>query len=182
MSMPFIIPGFGTRERALTDIIESTALQKTALAHIINAEGEKIQAALLSPGITIDKVLEVNDSVLAVMYSVTRLELILEAKLNVLQDLSILDTFIPDLPVISPTPIIPIAPILSVPNESSAGASNIAGNNQVVGSNQVAGNNQVAGSSNAAGRNNVTGTNQVTSTSNIAGANNKTSRGNAKGV
>ncbi len=107
MSIPFIIPGFGTRERAITDIIESTALQKTALAHIINAEGEKIQAAILMQGLNPANVLEVNDSVLAMLYSITRLELILEAKLNVLPDLSILDTFLPDLPTL---PLVPLQP------------------------------------------------------------------------
>ncbi len=107
MSIPFIIPGFGTRERAITDIIESTALQKTALAHIINAEGEKIQAAILTQGLNPANVLEVNDSVLAMLYSITRLELILEAKLNVLPDLSILDTFLPDLPTL---PLVPLQP------------------------------------------------------------------------
>jgi hypothetical protein len=189
MSMPFIIPGFGTRERAITDIIESTALQKTALAHIINAEGEKIQAALLRPGITIDKVLEVNDSVLAVMYSVTRLELILEAKLNVLPDLSILDTFLPELPVGSPiAPIIPIAPILSVPNENAAGNCNVTGTNNIAGTNNVTSAKKVIGSGNILGTNNVTstgnasGTNNVTSTGNASGTNNVTSTGNASGT
>lgn len=118
MSIPFIIPGFGTRERAITDIIESTALQKTALAHIINAEGEKIQAAILTQGLNPANVLEVNDSVLAMLYSITRLELILEAKLNVLPDLSILDTFLPDLPTL---PLVPLQP-------TSTGSAEVSGN------------------------------------------------------
>ncbi|WP_202621541.1 hypothetical protein [Anaerocolumna sedimenticola] len=107
MSMPFIIPGFGTRERAITDIIESTALQKTALAHILNAEGEKIQAAIIRPGVTVNNLIAVNDSVQAMIYGITRLELTLEAKLTILPDLSVIDTFLPDLPV---APLIPIVP------------------------------------------------------------------------
>ena len=107
MSMPFIIPGFGSRERAITDIIESTALQKTALAHILNAEGEKIQAAIIRPGVTVNNLIAVNDSVQAMIYGITRLELTLEAKLTILPDLSVLDTFLPDLPV---APLIPIVP------------------------------------------------------------------------
>ena len=46
MGMPIITPGTGTKEQALTDIIESIALQETALAHILNAEGEKMQAII----------------------------------------------------------------------------------------------------------------------------------------
>ncbi|WMJ86550.1 hypothetical protein [Anaerocolumna sp. MB42-C2] len=106
MSMPFIIPGFGTRERAITDIIESTALQKTALAHILNAEGEKIQAAIIRPGVTVDKLLDVNDSVQAMIYGITRLELILEAKLAILSDLSLIDTALPPIPA----PLVPLVP------------------------------------------------------------------------
>ena len=36
MGMPIITPGTGTKEQALTDIIESIALQEAALAHILN--------------------------------------------------------------------------------------------------------------------------------------------------
>ena len=44
MSMPrIIIPGTVTEENALANIIASIALEEAALAHIINAEGEKIQ-------------------------------------------------------------------------------------------------------------------------------------------
>jgi len=35
-----------TRPQAITDIVESVALEQTALSHILNAEGEKIQKAL----------------------------------------------------------------------------------------------------------------------------------------
>lgn len=107
MSIPFIIPGFGSRERAITDMIESTALQKTALAHIMNAEGEKIQATLLTQGFNTAEVLEVNDSVIGMLYNITRLELILEAKLSILSDLSILDTFLPENPALPLESLIP---------------------------------------------------------------------------
>lgn len=127
MSIPFIIPGFGTRERAITDIIESTALQKTALAHIMNAEGEKIQAAILTQGLNSGNVLEVNDSALAMLYNITRLELILEAKLNVLADLSVLDTFLPDLPTL---PLVPLQPTSTGSAVKSGGSdSNISAGN-----------------------------------------------------
>ncbi len=46
MGMPVITPSTTTREQAITDIIESVALQQTALSHILNAEGEKLSGSL----------------------------------------------------------------------------------------------------------------------------------------
>lgn len=43
MSMPIITPSTTTRPQAISDIIESVALEQTGLSHILNAEGEKIQ-------------------------------------------------------------------------------------------------------------------------------------------
>ena len=44
MGMPVITPSATTRAQAVTDIIESVALEEAALSHILNAEGEKIRA------------------------------------------------------------------------------------------------------------------------------------------
>lgn len=49
MGMPVITPSTTTRTQAITDIIESVALQETALSHILNAEGEKIQKMVALP-------------------------------------------------------------------------------------------------------------------------------------
>ena len=46
MSMPVIKPGTVSRTQAISDIIESVALEQTGLSHILNAEGEKIQAVV----------------------------------------------------------------------------------------------------------------------------------------
>lgn len=46
MSMPVIKPSCTSRSQAITDIIESVALEQTAISHILNAEGEKIQKVL----------------------------------------------------------------------------------------------------------------------------------------
>ncbi|NLD19003.1 MAG: Cys-Gln thioester bond-forming surface protein [Clostridiales bacterium] len=46
MSMPVIKASNTTRQQSVTDIIASVALEQTALSHILNAEGEKIQKAL----------------------------------------------------------------------------------------------------------------------------------------
>ncbi|MEG1834511.1 MAG: hypothetical protein RRZ68_04190 [Oscillospiraceae bacterium] len=80
MSMPVITPGTVTREQAISDIIESVALEETGLSHILNAEGEKIQAVLKSG--TIDQMLAVNASVKSMVNSVSRLELVLQMKLD----------------------------------------------------------------------------------------------------
>ena len=41
MSMPVIVPSHIERCSAITDMIQSVALEQTALSHILNAEGEK---------------------------------------------------------------------------------------------------------------------------------------------
>lgn len=71
---------------ACTDIMESIALVETALSHILNAEGEKIQK-VLSMTDNIDKILCVNREVNKTIVNATHLEHILYAKLNTLSDL-----------------------------------------------------------------------------------------------
>jgi hypothetical protein len=63
------------------DIIESIALQEAGLAHILNAEGEKIQKAVKIAS-SICELLRVNQSVIETVDSVTRLELALISKLR----------------------------------------------------------------------------------------------------
>ena len=48
MSMPVIAMPCNpiTMAQAVTDLLESIALEETALSHILNAEGEKIQKVL----------------------------------------------------------------------------------------------------------------------------------------
>lgn len=87
MGMPVITPGDGTREQAITDVIESIALQETALSHILNAEGEKMQAFIAIEDISPENLLELNKSVISLVNTVSRLELLLQAKLE-LFDLS----------------------------------------------------------------------------------------------
>ncbi|MEG1989993.1 MAG: hypothetical protein RR136_03265 [Clostridia bacterium] len=82
MSMPVIVPSTTTRDQAITDLIESVALEETGLSHILNAEGEKIQAALAIAGVTPDQLLAVNSSVQNMVNSITRLEMILQGKIE----------------------------------------------------------------------------------------------------
>lgn len=83
MSMPVIVPGTVTREQAISDIIESIALQETGLSHILNAEGEKIQK-IVATATTPEELLAVNKSVESMVNAITRLEMILQGKLDLL--------------------------------------------------------------------------------------------------
>lgn len=80
--MPIIVPGTVTRPQAIADLIESVALQETGISHILNAEGEKIQAFVKMPGVTAAELLAVNASVQATVNAITRLEMILQSKLG----------------------------------------------------------------------------------------------------
>lgn len=85
MSMPIITASGVTRCEAITDIIESVALQQTGLSHILNAEGEKIQL-ILKLAKTPEELLAVNDSVESMVNSITRLETMLQGKLALFKD------------------------------------------------------------------------------------------------
>lgn len=85
MGMPVITPGTGTRCQAITDIISSVALEQTALSHILNAEGEKIQR-IVAEATTAAEMLAVNKSVNGMVDSITRLEMLLQSKLQLFAD------------------------------------------------------------------------------------------------
>lgn len=82
MSMPVINPGTTTRCQAISDVIESVALEQTALSHILNAEGEKLQCVVAMPDVTIPQLLEINSSVESLIDTVSKLEMILQSKLK----------------------------------------------------------------------------------------------------
>ncbi len=87
MSMPIIKPSGIKRKESITDIVESVALEQTALSHILNAEGEKIQKVLEEERNTTNgDVLKVNESVQTTINSITRLETILQGKLELFKD------------------------------------------------------------------------------------------------
>ena len=82
MGMPVITPSTTTRTQAITDMIESVALEETALSHILNAEGEKIQKMVAMENITPEQLLATNKSVESMVNAVSRLEMILHSKLT----------------------------------------------------------------------------------------------------
>ena len=82
MDMPVITPIITTRSQAITDIIESVALEETALSHILNAEGEKIQKMVAMDDVTPEVLLATNKSVESMVNAVSRPEMILQSKLS----------------------------------------------------------------------------------------------------
>ena len=86
MSMPVIKPGTVSKSQAITDLITSVGLEQTALSHILNAEGEKIQKAVNSNSPTTDEMISVNTSVESMVESITRFEIILQEKLVLFKD------------------------------------------------------------------------------------------------
>lgn len=76
------------RETAISIIITSIAMEELALAHILNAEGEKIQYVLgtlegSDPGeVTICDIMAVNESVRDMLREVMKTEMLLQFKLE----------------------------------------------------------------------------------------------------
>ena len=84
MSMPVISMHCNpiTMCQAVTDLIESIALEETALSHILNAEGEKLQRVIGLEDVDFCQLMEVNDSVANMVGVVSSLELVLKEKLE----------------------------------------------------------------------------------------------------
>ncbi len=73
------------REEAVTLLLASIAMEEMGLAHILNAEGEKIQKILESKSAgraDLGQIIAANQSIERVIKSITRLQLILAEKLE----------------------------------------------------------------------------------------------------
>ena len=81
MGMPVITASATTRDQAITDLIQSVALEETALSHILNAEGEKLQK-ILSLNVDQETILAANRSVESMVDAAAQLETILRSKLE----------------------------------------------------------------------------------------------------
>ncbi|MEG0318828.1 MAG: hypothetical protein RR627_02895, partial [Niameybacter sp.] len=60
MGMPVIKPSNITREQSVGDLIESIALEENSIAHILNAESEKINAIISQPAVTPQQIIAAN--------------------------------------------------------------------------------------------------------------------------
>jgi len=94
MSMPQFPPvdSILSRDEAINAILTSIAMEETALSHIINAEGEKIQYILehMNPDNcckTTCCILKVNDSATSMLEQIADLQLILKNKMRIAERL-----------------------------------------------------------------------------------------------
>lgn len=87
MGMPVIKGSNTTQCQALTDILESIALEEAGIAHIINAEGEKLQRVIGECNLSVDEILDVNTSVESMIDKVTSLEIVLKSKLDTVKSI-----------------------------------------------------------------------------------------------
>ena len=76
------------RIQAISDLMESVALQQAALSHILNAEGEKLQKILSFQDITHETVLAANRSVESMVNAIANLEINLQSKLELFRECS----------------------------------------------------------------------------------------------
>lgn len=84
MSMPKIECAHIDKCCAASSLIQSIALEETAISHILNAEGEKIQKVLSLHNCDCKDILEVNKSVQDTVDKITSLEIVLKAKLDLI--------------------------------------------------------------------------------------------------
>ena len=95
MSLPTFPKDTGlTRDDAINQILSSIAMEELGLSHIINAEGEKMQYILgtlpgvnsHNPGVTIDQLLQANESVREFLETVSYNQLFLKRKMRDILD------------------------------------------------------------------------------------------------
>ncbi len=80
-----VVLSTGARYQAITDLIQSVSMEQTALGHILNAEGKKIQKAK-ALDLTFAEMIKINDSVEDMVKSITALEMVLQLKLGLFGD------------------------------------------------------------------------------------------------
>lgn len=68
--------------QAITDLIESIALEETALSHILHAESEKLHKAIIMGEVTLEEIMNVNDTVMSMVSTINELEHTLRDKLE----------------------------------------------------------------------------------------------------
>lgn len=85
MNIP-LPPRLITRCQAITDIIESVAMEQAALGRILSAESVKLEKITSFPCIQPHELLKANRNVEQLINSVTRLEIVLQSKLELFEE------------------------------------------------------------------------------------------------
>lgn len=85
MSMPKIEHTDISKCSAASALLQSIALEETAISHILNAEGEKLQKAIAMHNCDHKDLLEINKSVGEMVDKITNLEIVLKAKLDIIK-------------------------------------------------------------------------------------------------
>ncbi|MEF9958971.1 MAG: hypothetical protein RR090_06240 [Niameybacter sp.] len=85
MGMPVIKPSNITREQSVGDLIESIALEENSIAHILNAESEKLNTIISQPAVTPQQIIAANKSVKNTVDAIISLETVLQSKLSLLK-------------------------------------------------------------------------------------------------
>lgn len=86
MSMPCIECSNIDKCCAASALLQSIALEETAISHILNAEGEKLQKAI-SISCNYKDLLEINKSVEDMIDKITNFEIVLKSKLDLITPL-----------------------------------------------------------------------------------------------
>lgn len=84
MSMPKIECTDIDKCCAASSLLQSIALEETAISHILNAEGEKLQKAV-SIACGQKELIEINQSVESMVDKITSLEIVLKSKLDLIK-------------------------------------------------------------------------------------------------
>ena len=84
MGMPKIECSHIDKCCAVASLLQSIALEEAAIAHILNAEGEKIQKVLCMDECDHKKILDTNKSVQDTIEKITALENVLKDKLELI--------------------------------------------------------------------------------------------------
>lgn len=82
MSMPKIECTDISKCCAASSLLQSIALEETAISHILNAEGEKLQKVIAMNNCSHKDLIEVNQSVESMVEKITNLEMVLKSKLD----------------------------------------------------------------------------------------------------
>ena len=70
---------------AAASLLQSIALEETAISHILNAEGEKLQKAVKMEDCSCEDLIVINKSVEDMVDKITNLEIVLKSKLDLIK-------------------------------------------------------------------------------------------------